>query len=117
MGYLAIRLPNAEQAHISQRKLTAYLLSETHAIGKFKARFFRSLGFGKHNLGQLEQELLKIARRGQVVKAERSSYGTKYVVDGQLETPKGELVFIRTVWIVELGQVYPRFVTGYPLKK
>ncbi|NOZ06966.1 MAG: hypothetical protein GXP41_11565 [Chloroflexi bacterium] len=112
-----MQLPNAAQAYISRRKLTAYLLSETHTIGRIKARFFRALGFGTHNLVQLEQELLQIAQRGQVVKVERSSYGTKYVVDGQLETPKGEFAFIRTVWIVEQGQVCPRFVTAYPLRK
>jgi len=58
---------------------------------------------------------LKIAREGQVTKMERSPYGTKYVVDGQLETPEKGLVLIRTVWILEEGETYPRFVTAYPL--
>jgi hypothetical protein len=36
-----MRLPNAEKAVIERRKLTEYLLSETHPTGRFKAQFFK----------------------------------------------------------------------------
>jgi hypothetical protein len=39
-----MRLPNAEKAVIERRKLTEYLLSETHPAGRFKAQFFKNLG-------------------------------------------------------------------------
>ncbi len=34
---------------------------------------------------------------------------------GEIETPAGRAVMIRTVWIVDRGQSSPRLVTGYPL--
>ncbi len=45
----------------------------------------------------------------------RFSHGWKYVVGGEIETPAGRAVMIRTVWIVDRGQSSPRLVTGYPL--
>jgi hypothetical protein len=44
-----------------------------------------------------------------------SSYGTKYVIDGMIETPDNIAVQVRTVWIIEEGEDRPRFVTAYPV--
>lgn len=38
-------LPHAEHAIIERAKLEHYLLSFSHPVGRFKARFFASLGF------------------------------------------------------------------------
>lgn len=51
-------LPNSEQAYVPPEKLTGYLLFETHAVGKEKARFFRAYGFTKENAHLLEQGLM-----------------------------------------------------------
>jgi hypothetical protein len=51
----SLRLPNKEKAYIPRHKILDYLLSEKHAVGKSKARFFRSLGFDESNAGELEQ--------------------------------------------------------------
>ncbi|MGA7501363.1 MAG: DUF6883 domain-containing protein [Isosphaeraceae bacterium] len=45
----------------------------------------------------------------------RFSHGWKYVVEGEIETPAGRSVVIRTVSIVDHGQSSPRLVTAYPL--
>ena len=45
-----MKLPNRENAYIPPRKLTEYLLSETHSIGKSKAKFFRAIGFDEENV-------------------------------------------------------------------
>ena len=45
-----MQLPNRLQAYIPSEKLSAYLLSETHAVGKAKATFFRALGFNETNI-------------------------------------------------------------------
>jgi len=110
-----MQLPNSAKAYIPIAKLTDYLLSETHAVGKTKARFFRSLGFDETNVEQLEWGLLAIARSGQVAEVTRSIYGTKYVIDGVLEAPNGAVARVRTVWVVEVRQDSPRFVTAYPI--
>jgi hypothetical protein len=82
-----MQLPNKEKAYIPPNKLTGYLLSETLAVGKSKAKFFRSLGFDETTVEQLEQGLLAIAHTEQVKECTVSSHGTKYVIDGLLETP------------------------------
>ena len=56
-----MRLPNAEKAVIERRKLTEYLLSETHPTGRFKAQFFKKLGFKRANVEQFEEWLRSIA--------------------------------------------------------
>ncbi|WP_416223734.1 DUF6883 domain-containing protein [Thermoflexus sp.] len=40
-------LPNAGNAYVPLSKITRYLLSETHSVGRAKARFFRALGFNE----------------------------------------------------------------------
>jgi len=55
------QLPNKADAYIPPNKIEGYLLSETHAIGRLKGRFFRSLGFEESTAGRLEQGLLAIA--------------------------------------------------------
>jgi len=42
-----------------------------------------------------------------------SRYGTKYIIDGELVTPIGTRVRLRTVWVVESHDERPRFVTAY----
>ncbi|MSP14948.1 MAG: hypothetical protein EXR62_18565 [Chloroflexi bacterium] len=111
-----MQLPNRENAYVPLQKLSDYLLSETHAVGKSKARYFRSLGFHEENISLLEQGLLAIARTDTVREAISTSYGTKYVMDGGLKTPDGVIVSIRTIWISEYQTDAPRFVTAYPIR-
>ncbi len=110
-----MRLPKAEAAQIDLGKLTGYLLSETHPIGRWKARFFRDIGFDESNVPILEQGLIEIAKTEEIVETESSVHGVKYVVEGLMTTPLGSRVRLRTVWIVDKSQDHPRFVTAYPL--
>lgn len=109
-----MRLPNRKNLIIPKEKLTEYLLSEIHATGKFKARFFRSLGFNETNVGLLEKSIRKVAEQP-IREDSTSPYGTKYVIDGEIETPSGKAIQMRTVWIIEKGQRRPRFITIYPV--
>jgi hypothetical protein len=43
-----------------------------------------------------------------------SRYGTKYIIDGEIVTPIGTTVRLRSVWVVESHDERPRFVTAYP---
>lgn len=107
-------LPHANQAVVPPRKLTGYLLSESHPVGRSKARFFRAAGFNAANAAELGRGLLAIAARAPVVTQSVSPYGVKYVIDGRLSTPRGGTVRLRTIWIVEAGTDAPRLVTAYP---
>ena len=82
-----MHLPERNNAYIPPPKLSEYLLSETHAVGKSKAKFFRSLGFNETNTELLEHQLLTIAQIEPTTEVMSSSYGTKYVIDGMIETP------------------------------
>ena len=108
-----MKLPFRKNALIPRNKLTKYLLSETHLLGKFKAKLFRSLGFNETNVDILEESLLSIAQSNDIKEEISFQYGTKYIIDGKIETPNGKIVKIRTVWIIEEGEKKPRFVTAY----
>jgi len=107
-------LPNRKDAFIQPEKLTGYLLSETHSVGKSKANFFRKLGFDEVNVAMLEKELLKIAHSQEVTETVTTQHGIKYVIIGTINTPKSKQVNILTVWIIDSGQETPRFVTARP---
>ena len=110
-----MKLPDKEKAYIPLLKIRNYLLSETHPIGKSKAKFLRSMGFNELNIDLLKQGLLAIAQIEDVKEAVSSTHGVKYVIDGLLQTPGGEAVKVRTIWIIDKGQTRPRFVTTYPV--
>ena len=106
-------LPNRTEAYLPREKLTGYLLSQTHAVGKSKAQFFRAHGYSEQTVDRFEHDLLNVVRTNDVQQVAESPHGTIYVVDGILETPRGTLVEIRTVWIIGPDE-RPRFVTAYP---
>ncbi|TRU84144.1 MAG: hypothetical protein EWV76_05750 [Microcystis novacekii Mn_MB_F_20050700_S1] len=110
-------LPNRENAFIQPEKLTNYLLSETHSIGKSKAKFFRELGFNEKNVTLLEQELSKIVKNQDITEVINTEHGTKYIIIGTINTPKNKSVAILTVWIIDLGKDTPRFVTARPFSE
>ena len=112
-----MKLPNSKEAYIPSAKLHDYLLSLSHSGGKGKAKSFREFGFDEATVGLLESGLLAVARQGEITQQPKTSFGTKYVVDGSLLTPTGVVVNVRTVWIVEIGETSPRFVTAYPRSK
>lgn len=110
-------LPNREKAYIPPEKLSRYLLSDTHALGREKARFFKSHGYSQDNVSLLEQGLLTLAREGTVLQEVVSVHGIKYVVQGSMITPQGRVISVRTVWIIEPGDESPRFVTAFPARE
>ena len=51
----------------------------------------------------------------EAIEVGQTSYGVKYIVDGAFETPDGRNPFVRTVWQVDSGSDYARFITAHPL--
>jgi hypothetical protein len=111
-----LQLPIRENAYIQPQKITGYLLSESHSVGKSKAKFFREVGFNDTNIYLLEQELLTLAQSHEVAESSSTSHGKKYVIVGSINTPLDRQVTILTVWIIDIGEVNPRFVTARPFK-
>ncbi len=110
-----MKLPNSDKVVISREKLIDYILSETHSTGRFKARFFQALGFNRTNISFFETMLRTLANSEEINKVITSDYGTKYIIDGKVNTPSGKTIRLRTIWIIEKVQKRPRFITVYPV--
>ena len=87
---IGMRLPNAEGAQVDPKKLKEYLLSESHPVGRSKAKFFHGMGFDESNFDVLGEGLIGIAQTEEIVEAEPSPHGTIYIVDGFITTPPWE---------------------------
>jgi hypothetical protein len=109
-----MEMPNHERAVVAREKLTHYLLSNSHPVGKSKAKFFRQFGYDDQIVELLEEGLLAIAQTQEVEEVEESAHGTKYKIPGFLNTPAGIPVRILTVWIIPSDGEDPRFVTAFP---
>lgn len=110
-----MKLPFRKRAYIPEGKLTDYLLSETHPVGGSKAKFFHKLGFDETNADQLARALLHIARSNEVKELKQFIFGTNYVIEGTIRTPKGKNIILKTVWFIKREKRKPSFVTAYPV--
>lgn len=113
--FSTMKLPKNQDAVIPYEKLIDYLLSETHPVGKAKAQYFKALGYQETNADILRDGLKAIANSNQVSETINTPFGIKYVIDGHLNAPIGIKAWVRTVWIIEMREVFPRFVTAYPI--
>lgn len=110
-----MKLPYRKNVYIPKAKLIGYLLSQTHAVGRFKSKYFHALGYDELNVNLFEEGLRTIVQSQDVKEALSTIYGTKYIIDGKIKTPSGKAVRLQTVWIIEKEQKIPRFVTVYPV--
>lgn len=110
-----MKLPNAGEGVVPAEKIIGYLLSFSHPDGRGKAQFFARFGFSVENWQVLASALLDHAARNEVARVENSSFGTRYMVEGIMETPDGRKPVVRSAWFIEHGSRTPRFVTAYPL--
>jgi hypothetical protein len=109
-----MKLPNADLAIIDSAKMQGYLLSSLHPVGRFKAAFFASLGYGADRWERLRDDIAAIAHNGDTLAGSPSPFGQKYEVDGILVGPNGRSAQVRTVWIVLANEQAPRFITAFP---
>ncbi len=108
-------LPNLSRSRVEREKIIDYLLSLTHPEGRNKAEFFNHFGFRLEEWEVLMVSLLNHSLMYPVAGSVESEYGVRYSIDGELETPDGRNPRVRTVWIIEKGNVAPRLVTAHPL--
>lgn len=107
-------LPNAHLAEIDPLKLHGYLLSLSHPVGRFKARFFAALGYAADEWQVLEadlriQHLGHDAEPGPIV-----SSGQTYTIRAILTGPNGQAAAVLSVWLLRAETGIPHFVTAYP---
>ena len=109
-----MKLPNGHAALVEREKLTDYLLNPSHPDNGGKAPFFLALGFRIGDWEFMAQAFRRLAQTGNVTETLESGHGTKYVLDGPVETPSGRAPVVRSVWIIDHGRTRPRLVTAYP---
>lgn len=110
-----MQLPHSGKAIVPRDKVENYLLDLAHPIGGGKARFFLHFGFRREEWTLLADAFQKHAQENPVADSISDSDGVTYLVEGPLETPSGRKPRVRTVWLVETGELAPRFITAYPL--
>jgi hypothetical protein len=111
-----VKLPNREEAVISEAKITHYLLNAEHPRGKDKAAFFSRFGFSVAQWEVLQDALLAHAKTHEIASTLETPEGIHYAIDGTLDTPDQRQPLIRTVWAIDNDSTTPRFITAYPLK-
>ncbi|MET0484581.1 MAG: DUF6883 domain-containing protein [Candidatus Rokuibacteriota bacterium] len=109
-----MRLPGGERAIIDPEKLRDYVLSRAHPVGRFKATFFASLGYGIDNWQDLDRALRAAAGQAEAELGERTPYGQKYRIRSMLGGPAGRSADIVSVWIILHDETTPRLVTVMP---
>jgi len=95
---------------ISPQKLTEYLLIPLPRDDK--SQYLAKGGYTLDNWQQLEQDL-----RQQILSLEaqptlKTKYGQKYQIIGNLTGPNGQILKIKTIWIVT--EQSTQFVTLFP---
>lgn len=108
-----MKIPNSIQSFVPDSKITDYLLSEIHEIGKHKANFFKHFGFDVMDISNFRQSLIQHSIDRDIVNEISSNYGVKYILKCEILTPDNRNPCIYTVWIVEYGTKEPRLITAY----
>ena len=109
-----MKIPNNNQSIVADKKITDYLLSETHEIGKFKAYFFKGFGFDLTDIDTFKDSLIQHSIDRDIEITKYSDFGIKYELKCEINTPDERNPCIVTVWIVENGDESPKLITAYP---
>lgn len=112
-----MKLPNVHAAVIESEKLVDYILNPAHPDNGGKAEFFGKLGFRRKEWEKLAAAFRVLAQTTEVTSHAESPHGRKYVIVGQIESPVGKPVTVKTIWIVDKGLDVARLVTAYPRKE
>jgi len=109
-----MKLPNADRAVIESGKLTDYLLNLSHKRGGTKAKLLIQCGYSQDNWQQLEIDIRNSHLCAEVDTVRETMYGARYEISACLPTPTGRQLLVRTIWQMDTGTNFPRFITLIP---
>ena len=109
-----MRLPNSDLAEIDSRKLHDYVLSLTHPVGRFKARFFAALGYSHERWQEFEADVRSQHLTQNAELSEMLSHGQLWTIRAILKGPNGQSAVVVSVWFVPAERSAPQFVSAYP---
>jgi hypothetical protein len=105
---------SAEDVIIAPEKLRDYILSPKHPEGRAKATYLARIGYRQTEWRRLDADLRGQILKGNAKHAKPSPYGQKYEILGRLTGPNGTSAWVRTIWIVLVGETVARLVTLIP---
>jgi hypothetical protein len=108
-----MKLPFLDNIVIEESKLTEYLLNPNHPDGGVKAKFLIERKFDKDSF---KIALIKQAQGEEVKEIKETEFGTKYIIESEINSPDNKSFFLRSVWIVYLSEKFVKFITAYPIK-
>lgn len=109
-----MRLPHADEAVIEPQKLHGYLLSATHPIGRFKARFFNALGYVAERWQEFDADLRAQHLAQDAELSTSLPAGDLFTIRAILKGRNGQSAVVLSVWFVPAAGGPSRFVTAYP---
>lgn len=109
-----MKLPQAEQVVVPRNKVGKYLLNPAHPLGGGKTRFFQQFGFPREHWPVLANALRRHAVENIVAEAIKDDDGTTYLTEGPLARPSIRRPHIRSVRLIETGELAPRLISTYP---
>ena len=112
-----MKLPKLDRLIIAREKLADYLLNLMHRYGASKARFFSKFGFQREKWETLAQALRDHARNNEIVRTIETGFGPRFLVEGEVKTPDGRRMHLRTIWQFDRGEIAPRLITAYPARQ
>ena len=112
-----MNLPNPDKLIVEREKIVGYLLNAAHPYGASKAQFFGEFGFRVEDWEVLAQALREHGRQNEVTGMTETGFGPRYAVEGEIRAPNGSRLRVGTVWQWDRGQIAPRLITAYPLKR
>lgn len=99
---------------VDDRKITHYLLSDSHPEGAPKARFLKHFGFATHAPDELRRALIGHAHDHAVSTSRVTEFGSVFEINGRLTSPDGQNPWMLVVWMIDNGTDFPRFITAVP---
>jgi hypothetical protein len=109
-----MKVPNGDQAVISQDKLCNYLLNVAHRRGSSKAKMLLAMGYLPEDWQRLESDIRVQHLNSEVDSVMNTAYGIRYDIVAPLQGPVGQAVMFRSVWQIDTGTQLPRLITMYP---
>jgi len=109
-----MKIPNADRAVVAKDKLREYLLNLAHRRGGPKAKLLLSMGYRAEDWQKLDADIRANHLPSEVDRQTDTAYGIRYEVVAPLCGSGGVPVIFRSIWQIDTGTDYPRFITMYP---
>ena len=75
-----------------------------------------AVGFEPARWIELAQALKQHVIDHEAAAMQQTTFGTRYRVEGTIQTPSGRTPMVRSVWFLTDGDNVPRLATAYPMR-